>query len=110
MKSPLRKVRESQDMTLNDLAARVGSDVGNLSRIERGTQMPSKDLAEKICSILGRGLNEMHLFFPERYPEYEPLQSHSVLPRTNPSGEKAREAKAKAMVGRMKIDSKNLAQ
>jgi hypothetical protein len=33
-----------------------------------------------------------------------------ALPHTNPDGAKAREAKAKAMVGRMKIDPKNLAQ
>lgn len=71
MKSPLRKVREQKDLTLNDLAVRVGSDVGNLSRIERGVQTPSKELAEKICKVLEGDLTEMHLFYPERYQDQQ---------------------------------------
>jgi hypothetical protein len=43
-------------------------------------------------------------------PKDRPSSESTELPYANPNGEKAREAKAKAMVGRMKIDSKNLAQ
>jgi transcriptional regulator with XRE-family HTH domain len=54
---------------------------------------------------IGQRLIDLH-------KERVPAKPHKAptLPRTNPNGEKAREAKAKAMVGRMKIDSKNLAQ
>lgn len=34
----IRKVRKAQEKTLNELALAVGSDPGNLSRVERGVQ------------------------------------------------------------------------
>jgi hypothetical protein len=43
-------------------------------------------------------------------PDVFDFEASPALPHTNPDGAKAREAKAKAMVGRMKIDPKNLAQ
>jgi transcriptional regulator with XRE-family HTH domain len=68
MKSPLRLTREKHDMTLQDIAIKVGSDVGNLSRIERGNQRPSNELAEKICQQFPPGeITELHLIYPERY-------------------------------------------
>lgn len=55
-------------MTLQDLAIKVDSDVGNLSRIERGKQIPSSELAEKICGQFPPGvITELHLIYPERY-------------------------------------------
>lgn len=54
-------------MTLQGLAALVGSDVGNLSRIERGTQIPSRELAEKICAQFPGEINEIQLIYPERF-------------------------------------------
>lgn len=68
MKSPLRQAREKRSMTLHALATLVGSDVGNMSRIERGVQIPSSDLAAKICLQFDGELNELHLIYPERYP------------------------------------------
>ena len=52
-------------MTLQDLAMLVGSDVGNLSRIERGVQIPNRELAEKICKQFGGEINEIQLIYPE---------------------------------------------
>lgn len=43
--------------------------MGNLSRIERGVQTPSKDLAEKICSAFPGELNELQLIYPNRFPD-----------------------------------------
>lgn len=54
-------------MTLNTLASLVDSDVGNLSRIERGVQIPSSELAAKICEQFDGDVNELHLIYPERY-------------------------------------------
>ncbi|MBW9334554.1 helix-turn-helix transcriptional regulator [Herbaspirillum sp. RU 5E] len=68
MKSPLRIAREKMGLRLQDIAQQVGSDVGNLSRIERGKQVPTRDLAEKICGVFPPGeITEMHLIYPERY-------------------------------------------
>lgn len=76
MKTPLRLAREKHDLTLQDLAKNVDSDVGNLSRIERGHQRPSSELAEKICKQFPDGeITELHLIYPERYmKEEQPLQ------------------------------------
>jgi len=54
-------------MTLQDLALLVDSDVGNLSRIERGVQIPSRELAEKICKQFPGEVTEIQLIYPERF-------------------------------------------
>lgn len=73
MKTPLRLAREKHELTLQDLAAKVGSDVGNLSRIERGKQRANSELAEKICKQFPDGeITELHLIYPERYITEEP--------------------------------------
>ncbi len=54
-------------MTLHALAVLVSSDVGNLSRIERGVQIPSSDLAAKICEQFDGDVNELQLIYPERF-------------------------------------------
>lgn len=77
MKSPLRLAREKRGMTLNALAAKVGSDVGNLSRIERGVQTPNPDLAERICKEFSGEVNELQLIYPSRYI----TQEHQKLKR-----------------------------
>ncbi len=56
-------------MTLDALAKIVGSDVGNLSRIERGVQVPGPQLAERICSEFEGEVNELQLIYPSRYVE-----------------------------------------
>jgi transcriptional regulator with XRE-family HTH domain len=72
MKSPLRVAREKRGMTLNALAKIVGSDVGNLSRIERGVQTPNAQLAERICREFDGEINELQLIYPARYAEPAP--------------------------------------
>ena len=64
-KTPLRRARESRDMTIPEAAQLMGIDPGNLSRIERGLQMPSKDLTAAIAKQFG--LSELEILYPERY-------------------------------------------
>jgi transcriptional regulator with XRE-family HTH domain len=64
--SPLRQARESVGLTIPGVAQELGIDPGNLSRIERGKQTPSKDLATKLAQRFG--LTEMQILYPERYP------------------------------------------
>jgi len=48
----IRQLRKTQKMTLRELAQRVGSDVGNLSRLERGGQGYRDVMLEKIAAAL----------------------------------------------------------
>jgi len=53
---------------LEQVAELVGSDSGNISRIERAKQIPNRDLAAKLVELFREdGLTEVHLFYPERF-------------------------------------------
>ncbi len=86
MKSPLRLAREKRGLTLHALAVLVGSDVGNLSRIERGVQTPSRELAAKICEQFGGEIDEMQLIYPERYAQQDtsPNLTDGIPPDVDP--------------------------
>ena len=49
----IRKLRKAKGMTILELANQVGSDVGNVSRLERGVQGYSQDMLGKIAAALG---------------------------------------------------------
>lgn len=49
----IRKARKAKGWTLEELAHQVGSDTGNLSRLERGLQGASHEMLNKIVKILG---------------------------------------------------------
>jgi transcriptional regulator with XRE-family HTH domain len=67
MNSPLKQARLKRDSTLQQVAKDVGIDTGNLSRIERGLQVPSKDLAAKLVRYFGDEVTETQLIYPERF-------------------------------------------
>lgn len=67
--SPLRALRKSRHLSLEQVAAATGTDTGNLSRIERGAQTPSKALAKKLADYFGPPLTEIHIFFPEKFAD-----------------------------------------
>lgn len=48
----IRKLRKAKGMTILELATLVGSDVGNISRLERGVQGYSQDMLERIGGAL----------------------------------------------------------
>ena len=50
--SAIRKRRKSLQLTLQQLAQQVGTDSGNLSRIERGSQGVSESMLRKLCTAL----------------------------------------------------------
>lgn len=47
----LRTAREARKLTLKAAALAVDTDPGNLSRIERGAQSPSLELAQRIAAF-----------------------------------------------------------
>jgi transcriptional regulator with XRE-family HTH domain len=67
MESPLKKARRKEGKTLQSVAQAVGIDTGNLSRIERGKQVPSKELAERLSRHFGGDVTETEIIWPERF-------------------------------------------
>lgn len=64
MDTPLKLARKKRRMTQFDLAIIAGIDVSNISRIERGQQIPFPDVAEKLATALG--ISELQIFYPFR--------------------------------------------
>lgn len=65
--SALRSARHAKKMTLVDLAKMVGTDSGNLSRVENGKQSPSIEILNKLTVALdisfafpGKDTNAIH--------------------------------------------------
>lgn len=67
MISPLKQVRLKREQTLQFVADAVGIDTGNLSRIERGLQVPTKDLTEKLAKFFDNEVTETQIIYPERF-------------------------------------------
>ena len=67
MNSPLKQTRLNREQTLQFVADAVGIDTGGLSRIERGLQVPSKELAEKLVNHFDNEVTETQIIYPERF-------------------------------------------
>lgn len=67
MHTPLRKVRLENNLTILEVAAAVNCDVGNISRLERGVQAASTEMAEKLARFYKGKINELQILYPERY-------------------------------------------
>jgi transcriptional regulator with XRE-family HTH domain len=65
--SPLKKARLKRELTLQKVSNDVGTDTGNLSRIERGIQVPSKELAEALVKYFDNEVTETQIIYPERF-------------------------------------------
>ena len=65
MLTPLRRLREQQKVTINELSQAVGIDVGNLSRIERGLQRTSLERAQRIADFFSKKISVMEIIYPE---------------------------------------------
>lgn len=55
----IKQIRKANKMTLSELALRVDSDVGNLSRLERGKQGYSEAMVQKIADALSVPVSEL---------------------------------------------------
>lgn len=67
MKSPLRQIRERKGQTIVEVSRAVGTDPGNLSRIESGKQKASTELAEKLARHFDHEIGELEILYPHRY-------------------------------------------
>ncbi|EHK65270.1 hypothetical protein KYC_17287 [Achromobacter arsenitoxydans SY8] len=97
----IRQRRKALGWTILELANRIGSDVGNVSRLERGKQGYSDEILGKIAAALGCPVSELFLNVPSESNNVEltaigsrriPVLSYvqagalteSVVPYTNP--------------------------
>ncbi|KAB0849126.1 helix-turn-helix transcriptional regulator [Cronobacter sakazakii] len=67
MQTQLRKMRVEKKLTIAEVAIATQLDVGNLSRIERGMQVPSLETAEKLAKFFKGKISEMQILYPHRY-------------------------------------------
>jgi transcriptional regulator with XRE-family HTH domain len=67
MISPLKAARQKRERTLHEVAAAVGTDTGNLSRIERGLQVPNKELTDALVRYYGGEVTEIQIMWPEKF-------------------------------------------
>jgi len=67
MPTPLRKMRVEKKLTISEVAIATQLDVGNLSRIEWGIQVPSLETAEKLSRFFKGKITEMQILYPQRY-------------------------------------------
>lgn len=69
MKTPLRLARERRGMSLFEVAMCTGINQANISRIERGRQVPSTQIAATLAQLFGPEITELHIYYPERYAD-----------------------------------------
>ncbi len=67
MKTPLRLAREKRERTIQEVATAISLDAGNLSRIERGKQVASREVAERLAKYFDHEVTEIQILYPERY-------------------------------------------
>lgn len=60
-------MRVEKKLTISEVAFATQLDVGNLSRIERGIQVPSLETAEKLSRFYKGKITEMQILYPQRY-------------------------------------------
>lgn len=61
--SLLRDRRTARKLTLKHVADQVGTDAGNLSRIERGDQFAGRDLAKRLADFFDLSVEQV--LYPE---------------------------------------------
>jgi transcriptional regulator with XRE-family HTH domain len=69
MSSPLKALRLKRSQTLQVVATAVGTDAGNISRIENGKQKASPAMAERLAKHFGYAITEIQILYPERFVE-----------------------------------------
>jgi transcriptional regulator with XRE-family HTH domain len=67
METPLKQLRKIRGLTASAVAAEIGIDQGQYSRIENGAKT-SAETAAKIVQFFGVGaIDELRVLYPERF-------------------------------------------
>lgn len=71
--SALRRFRETENMSLDQLGAMLGVEKGHLSRIERGLVWPSREFFENLARVTDGRVTANDFVAPaDRAPQPEP--------------------------------------
>jgi transcriptional regulator with XRE-family HTH domain len=69
-------MRKSRGLSLKDLADVVGTDRTNLSRVERGLQIPSRQLARSLFRFYDGAVPLGEIYDPEFTEQEQPPRDH----------------------------------
>ena len=69
MSSSIKAARLKRGQTLVQVATSIGTDAGNLSRIENGKQKPSTTMAARLARYYNNEISEIQILYPERFAE-----------------------------------------
>lgn len=72
----IREVRKSKGLRLDDIAHAVGTDAGNISRLERGQQGYSEERIKAVASALGVSLGHLWVLATLDPEELEILENY----------------------------------
>jgi transcriptional regulator with XRE-family HTH domain len=72
MYPPIKLARLKCGQTLTQVAEAVGTDAGNMSRIENLKQRPSPDMAAKLAYHFGYAISEIQILYPDRFMKRAP--------------------------------------
>ena len=67
----IRILRQEQGLTLEELALRIGSDAGNLSRVERGKQRYTPEMLQAIADALKTPVSSLFIRAEQKLAAYE---------------------------------------
>lgn len=67
--TPLKSLRKTRNLSIHVVANEVGTNAGNMSRIENGKQRASPGLAERIAKYFGYAITEIQILYPERFDQ-----------------------------------------
>ncbi|MCZ4065473.1 helix-turn-helix transcriptional regulator [Oxalobacter aliiformigenes] len=67
--SKLKECRKKHGLSLQLVSDELNISVSHLSRIERGRQVPSPDLAERLSDFFHGEVSEMEILYPQRFSQ-----------------------------------------
>lgn len=66
----LVQTRKSRGLSLDKVAAEVGTDPTNLSRVEKGQQVPKRELARELFKFYAGAVPLGAIYDPEHYAQH----------------------------------------
>lgn len=66
----MTQTRKSRGLSLDKVAAEVGTDPTNLSRVEKGQQVPKRELARELFKFYGGAVPLGAIYDPEHYARH----------------------------------------
>lgn len=79
--SLLQQTRKSRGLSLDAVAHEVGTDPTNLSRVEKGTQIPKRELARALFSFYGGAVPLGAIYDPQFYGSPDMLNAGRSVAR-----------------------------